>query len=152
MSDKVLEELEDLVETYGKEVKQTVALLEQYDRERILQLNSIKAIDQFLGSHAPIEFEVDGLIKTYKDVVDKSDGIAVMKPSIIKLFNAADEEPSKTTVKAVVGAINKEIKAASDEHGDAAKKDAALKKRLDTFVKEMKKIIADLEENDKLPN
>ena len=120
------------------------------DLENEFQTLSKKAdeFEQTLKGYVPIEFEVDGIIKDYKDSVQHSDGLTSMKPSVVKLLDTASVKPTKAALEAAAKAVEEHVKEVAKARGDAAKKDAKLKASLDKFTTKMKSLEARIRKHD----
>jgi hypothetical protein len=110
-----------------------------------------KKADEFeatLKGYVPIEFEVDGIIKDYKDSVQHSDGLTSMKPSVVKLLDTASVKPTKAALEAAAKAVEEHVKEVTKAKGDAAKKDAKIKASLDKFTTKMKSLEVRIRKHD----
>ena len=101
-----------------------------------------------LKGYVPIEFLVEGFIKSYKDAVKRANSLTVMKPSVVKALDKASQRPTKSAIKETKAKLEEHLKEVAKTHAAAAKKDKNTKKTLDKFTGNIKAIIGDLDKQD----
>lgn len=107
-----------------------------------------KAFETQISGYVPIEFQVDGIIKDYKDSVQKSNGLTSMKPSVVKLLDSAAVKPTKVALMAAKKGLDDHLKEVTKAHGDTAKKDKTVKTNLDKFTASVKDLMLRLDKHD----
>lgn len=101
-----------------------------------------------LKGYVPIEFLVEGFIKSYKDAVKRANSLTVMKPSVIKALDKASQRPTKSAISQTKAKLEEHLKEVAKTHAAAAKKDKNTKKTLDKFTGNIKAIIGGLDKQD----
>jgi hypothetical protein len=124
--------------------KECEALQKEFD----VLATKAKAFEGMIAGYVPIEFQVDGIIKDYKDSVQKSNGLTVMKPSVVKLLDTAAVKPTKAALLAAIKGVDDHLKEVTKTHTEAAKKDKTVKANLDKFTNVMKTLLVRLQKHD----
>lgn len=101
-----------------------------------------------LKGYVPIEFIVEGFIKSYKDAVKRANSLTVMKPSVVKALDKASQRPTKSAIKESKAKLEEHLKEVAKAHAAAAKKDKNTKKTLDKFTGNIKALIGSLDKQD----
>lgn len=101
-----------------------------------------------LKTYVPIEFLVEGFIKSYKDAVKRANSLTVMKPSVVKALDKASQRPTKSAIKESKAKLEEHLKEVAKTHAAAAKKDKNTKKTLDKFAGNIKALIGGLDKQD----
>ena len=101
-----------------------------------------------LKGYVPIEFLVEGFIKSYRNAVKRADSLTVIKPSVIKALDKANQRPTKSAMNESKTKLEEHLKEVAKTHEAAAKKDKNTKKTLDKFTGNIKALIGDLGKQD----
>jgi DNA repair exonuclease SbcCD ATPase subunit len=129
------------LEQIEQECKKLQQEFEAYAKKASEFENAIKG-------YVPIEFEIDGIIKDYKDSVQHSNGLTSIKPSVVKLLDTASIKPTKAALASAAKAVEDHLKEVTKNNGETAKKDPNVKKSLGKFTTDMNELIARIKKHD----
>lgn len=101
-----------------------------------------------VAGYVPIEFQVDGIIRDYKEAVKETDGLTSLKPSVVTLLSKASELPSEANLAAAEKAVAGHLAELTKANGN--NKDPKVKKHLDKFATAIKALEQRIKKHDRV--
>jgi hypothetical protein len=130
------------------EIKKAIKLAKQYEKTRSVFAKDFSRIEKKLKKCVPIEFEMDGIIKDYKEAVKNSNGLTNMLPSIVKALDAAHNKPTKGNLEGAAKLVDAHAADIEKKNKDAAKTDKKLAATLKSFLKDLGDLATKLRKHD----